>query len=174
MWADNSSVYSRGLGLLLNLIKFWALLGGFLLLAVVLMTTYSAAAGFLISRPFPGDFELTQMGLAVAAFAFLPYCQLTFANVSADIFTTGASPRTVLNLNRLGSLIALFFSGLLIWRTYAGMLDYQTYLELTTILQIPIWYAFVPTLFSLLLLFIASLITLCYPQGSINSPLVDI
>ena len=77
MWADNSSVYSRGLGLLLRLIKAWALLGGFLLLAVVLMTTYSAAAGFLISRPFPGDFELTQMGVAVAAFAFLPYCQLS-------------------------------------------------------------------------------------------------
>ena len=174
MWADNSSVYSRGLGLLLNLIKFWALLGGFLLLAVVLMTTYSAAAGFLISRPFPGDFELTQMGIAVAAFAFLPYCQLTFANVSADIFTTGASPRTVLNLNRLGSLIALFFSALLIWRTYAGMLDYQTYLEITTILQIPLWYAFVPTLFSLLLLFIASLITLRYPSGMIDSPLAGI
>jgi len=174
MWAGNSSTYSRGLGLLLSLIKFWALLGGFLLLAVVLMTAYSAAAGFLISKPFPGDFELTQMGVAVAVFAFLPYCQLTFSNVSADIFTARASPTTVWNLNRLGSVIALLFSGLLIWRTYAGMLDYQTYLELTTILQIPLWYAFVPTLFSLLLLFIASLITLRYPQGSINSPLVDI
>ena len=174
MWADNSSVYSRGLGLLLRLIKAWALLGGFLLLAVVLMTTYSAAAGFLISRPFPGDFELTQMGVAVAAFAFLPYCQLSFANVSADIFTTGASQRTVQNLNRLGSLIALVFSALLIWRTYAGLLDYQEYLELTTILQIPLWYAFVPTLFSLLLLLIASLITLRYPNGSVDSPLTGI
>ena len=174
MWADNSSVYSRGLGLLLRLIKAWALLGGFLLLAVVLMTTYSAAAGFLISRPFPGDFELTQMGVAVAAFAFLPYCQLSFANVSADIFTTGASQRTVRNLNRLGSLIALVFSALLIWRTYAGLLDYQEYLELTTILQIPLWYAFVPTLFSLLLLLIASVITLRYPSGSVDSPLTGI
>lgn len=166
--------YSRGLDLLLTLIKAWALLGGFLLLAVVLMTTYSALAGFLISKPFPGDFELTQMGVAVAAFAFLPYCQLTFSNVSADIFTAGVSTTTVRNLNRLGSLIALVFSAFLIWRTYAGMLDYQTYLELTTILQIPLWYAFVPTLFSLFLLLIASLITLRYPLGSSNSPLTEI
>ncbi|MCH8105366.1 MAG: TRAP transporter small permease [Proteobacteria bacterium] len=166
--------HNKGLDLLLALIKAWALLGGLLLLAVVLMTTYSTLAGFLISKPFPGDFELTQMGVAVAAFAFLPYCQLTFSNVSADIFTARASPATVRNLNRLGSLIAVLFSAFLIWRMYAGMLDYQIYREVTTILQIPLWYAFVPALFSLLLLLIASLITLRYPQGSINSPLTGI
>ncbi|TDJ27431.1 MAG: TRAP transporter small permease [Gammaproteobacteria bacterium] len=165
---------NKGLDLLLALIKAWALLGGLLLLAVVLMTTYSTLAGFLISQPFPGDFELTQMGVAVAVFSFLPYCQLTFSNVSADIFTSRAGPVTVRNLNRLGSLIALFFSTFLIWRMYAGMLDYQIYREVTTILQIPLWYAFVPALFSLLLLLIASLITLRYPQGSINSPLTGI
>jgi len=174
MRTDNLSAYSRGLSLLLSLIKTWALLGGLLLLAVVLMTTYSAVAGFIISKPFPGDFELTEMGVAVAAFAFLPYCQLTFSNVSADIFTARARPPMVRTLNRLGSLIAVFFSGLLIWRMYEGMLDYQTYLEFTTILQIPLWYAFVPTLFSLLLLLIAALITLRYPYGSLNSPLSEI
>lgn len=171
MWIDYLSNAGRRRNLLPGLIKGWALLGGFLLLAVVLMTVYSAAASFLISKPFPGDFELTQMGVAVAAFAFLPYCQLSFANVSADIFTSGASPATVRLLNRLGSLIALFFSLLLIWRMYEGLLDYQTYLEVTTILQIPLWYAFVPTLFSLSLLVLASLLTLCYPQGSKNSPI---
>ena len=161
----------RWFGPLIALIRGWALLGGFLLLAVVLMTTYSALSGFAFAKPFPGDFELTEMGVAVAAFAFLPYCQLTFSNVSADIFTSRAPPGVVRWLDRLGSLIALAFSALLIWRTWAGMLDYQTYLEVTTILQLPIWYAFVPTLFSLALLFIAALITLLYPQGSTDSPL---
>jgi len=159
------------LGLLLALIRGWALLGGCLLLGVVLMTTYSAFSGFAFAKPFPGDFELTQMGVAVAAFAFLPYCQLSFANVSADIFTARASPAVIRWLDRLGSLIAMLFSALLIWRTWAGMIDYQTYLEVTTILELPIWYAFVPTLVSLVLLFVASLITLRYPQGSIDSPL---
>jgi len=161
----------KPLGFLLALIRLWALLGGFLLLSVVLMTTYSALSGFIAGKPFPGDFELTQMGVAVAAFAFLPYCQLTSSNVTADIFTARAKPATVRLLDRLGSLVALAFSALLIWRTWAGMLDYQQYLEVTTILQIPLWYAFVPVLVSLVLLLIACVITLRYPQASTDSPL---
>jgi TRAP-type C4-dicarboxylate transport system permease small subunit len=153
------------LRLALRLIEGWALLGGLVLLVLVLMTTYSAAAGYLMAAPFPGDFELTEMGVAVAVFAFLPYCQVTFANVSADIFSAGAGPIVVRWLGRLGSLAAFFFSALLIWRMYEGMVDYQTYLETTAILQIPIWFAFVPTLLSLTLLALAALITLRYPDG---------
>jgi TRAP-type C4-dicarboxylate transport system permease small subunit len=171
MSLEASKQGGRGLHLLLALIKAWALLGGLVLLAVVVMTTYSAIAGFLFNKPFPGDFELTEMGVAIAAFAFLPYCQLSFANVSADIFTAKASPTLVRQLNRLGSLIALVFSVLLIWRMFAGLQDYQTYLEVTTILQIPLWYAFVPTLMSLVLLALAALITLRYPQDLKHSPL---
>ena len=78
-----------------KLIVGWALFGGVILLLLVIMTTYSAAAGFLIATPFPGDFELTEMGVAVASFAFLPYCQLTFANVSADVFTAKMKPAKV-------------------------------------------------------------------------------
>ena len=148
-----------------NLIIGWALLGGVILLLIVLMTTYSAAAGFLIASPFPGDFELTEMGVAVASFAFLPYCQLTFANVSADVFTSKMKPAKVRFLNRVGSLVAAAFSILLLWRMYEGLLDYQMYLETTTILQIPIWFAFLPALFSLLLLLLASLITFVHPDG---------
>jgi hypothetical protein len=48
---------------------------------------------------------------------------------------------------------------------HAGLLDYQLYLETTTILQVPIWYAFVPSIFSLLLLLLAALITFVHPDG---------
>ena len=86
-----------------KLIVGWALAGGVILLLLVIMTTYSAAAGFLIATPFPGDFEMTEMGVGVASFAFLPYCQLTFANVSADVFTEKMKPAKVRLLSRLGS-----------------------------------------------------------------------
>jgi len=162
------------MALLLRIICGWAFCGGLLLIAVVLMTTYSATAGFLINKPFPGDFELTEMGVAIAAFMFLPYCQITFANVSADIFTASAGPRLIKNLSRLGSIMALAFSLLLIWRMFAGLLDYQTYLEITAILQIPLWYAFVPSLISLCLLAIAAVITFIYPQNHTDSPLSTI
>jgi TRAP-type C4-dicarboxylate transport system permease small subunit len=144
-------------GLLRRAVELWALAGGIVLLGVALMTSWSAASGWVFSRPLPGDVELTEMLVAVAAFAFLPYCQLTRANVSADIFTARAGPRTVALLALLSALIALGFSLLLTWRMYEGLLDYRKYVETTTILRIPIWYAYLPALASLVLLALACL-----------------
>jgi TRAP-type C4-dicarboxylate transport system permease small subunit len=56
--------------------------------------------------------------------------------------------------------VALGFSLLLLWRMYEGLLDYRQYVETTTILRIPIWYAYVPALASLALLAVAALITI--------------
>lgn len=141
------------------LITGWALLGGAVLGAVIAMNVLSVVGG-VVWKPFPGDFEMTQVGVAVAAFAFLPYCQLTRANVSADIFTTGASPVWVARLQLAASLIALLFAGLLLWRMSAGLADQRAYGTTTTILQFPVWIAFVPVLVSLGLLALAALVTL--------------
>ena len=78
-----------------RLIEGWALLGGTLLVAVALMSTWSVISLSVLGFPVPGDFEMVEIGVAVAAFSFLPYCQLKGANVTADIFTAGASPRWV-------------------------------------------------------------------------------
>ncbi|PKP84516.1 MAG: hypothetical protein CVT80_07695, partial [Alphaproteobacteria bacterium HGW-Alphaproteobacteria-2] len=59
-------------------ITAWALLGGGVLLAVVAMNTTSVISA-VFWKPLPGDFEMTEMGIAVAAFAFLPWCQMTGA-----------------------------------------------------------------------------------------------
>jgi TRAP-type C4-dicarboxylate transport system permease small subunit len=56
--------------------------------------------------------------------------------------------------------VALGFSLLLLWRMYEGLLDYRQYIETTTILRIPIWYAYVPALASLALLAAAALISI--------------
>lgn len=138
-----------------RLIEWWALLGGAVLLGIVLLTAWSTATGFIFGKPLPGDFELTQILVAVAVFSFLPYCQLTDANVTADLFTAGAGPRTVAALRLLAALLALGISVLLTWRTWAGMLDYRQFVETTAILKIPIWTAYVPALVSLVLLVLA-------------------
>ena len=167
-----SSSLNRGLvELPIRFIEWWALAGCLVLVCVVLMATVSSVTGFLLATPFPGDFELTEMCVAIAAFMFLPYCQLTFAHVSADIFTSKASDRFIRFLSRAGSVLAIGFSLLLVSRTYEGLLDYQTYLETTTILQIPIWYAFVPAIFSLVLWTVAAVITLMFPEKTVNSPI---
>jgi TRAP-type C4-dicarboxylate transport system permease small subunit len=143
--------------LLRRAVEWWALLGGFVLLGVVFMTSWSATSGVLFARPLPGDVELTEMLTAVAVFMFLPYCQLSGANVTADIFTARAGPRTVAFLSLLSAVVALAFAVLLMGRMYEGMADYREYVETTTILHIPIWYAYVPALASIALLIAASL-----------------
>jgi TRAP-type C4-dicarboxylate transport system permease small subunit len=146
-------------GFVARVIEIWALLGGIVLLCIVLMVAWSATRGFVFDRPLQGDVEMTEMWVAVAAFMFLPYCQLTGANVTADIFTARAGPRTVALLEFVSALVALGFSVLLLWRMYYGLLDYREYVETTTTLHVPILYAYVPALISLALMALASLLS---------------
>jgi len=148
----------------------WALIGGGVLVCVVLVNAYSILAGAIVNRPFPGDFELTEMGVAIAAFCFLPYCQLRGSNVSADIFTAAAGPRAIAAMSVFSATIAILFSALLIWRMSHGLSDYIEYAEITGILSIPIWWAFVPALISLVLLSVASIISFIEALDKLQRP----
>jgi TRAP-type C4-dicarboxylate transport system permease small subunit len=150
---------AKPFGLARRIVELWALAGGLLLLAIVLMNAYSLVADITFRKPLAGDFELVEVGVAVAAFAFLPYCQLTGANVTADIFTQNAGPRMVALLALLSAFIALLFSLLLTWRMSLGLIDYRQDGETTVIMNFPIWLAFIPIVFSLALLALASLIS---------------
>lgn len=158
------------IGLARRVIEFWALAGGLLLLAVVLMTTWSVTASFILGAPVPGDFEMTEIGVAIAAFAFLPYCQMTGANVSADIFTAKMGRAGVAFLALMSSVIALLFSLILLWRMEAGLRDYMEYVEVTAILGFPIWIAYIPILASLVLLATASIITVIEAVTDVRQP----
>lgn len=139
-------------------IEFWALAGGALLVAVVAINVASVL-GAAFGATFPGDFELTEVGVAIAAFAFLPWCQLSRGNVSADIFTSRWPQRRISALRFLSDSVAGLVSVLLFWRMYLGMLDQMQYGYTTTILQFPHWIAFVPILISLGLLSVAAILT---------------
>lgn len=140
--------------------EIWALVGGIVLLSVVLINAYSIAADILFTKPFPGDFEITEVGVGIAAFCFLPFCQITGSNVTADIFTANASKASIVLMNIFASIIALSFSTLLLWRMWDGLLGYREYEEVTGILGFPIWAAFIPCLLSLCLLVVACAMTL--------------
>ncbi len=140
-------------------ITLWAMLGGAVLLAVIAINVLTVLLN-MVGSAFPGDFELTEMGVAVAAFAFLPFCQLSGANVTADIFTARASRRWLAIFALAASAVALGFALLLLWRMWAGMLAQKAYGYVTTILQVPHWRAYALALVSLALLCAASLVTL--------------
>ena len=143
-----------------RIIELWALAGGLLLVAIILMNAYSLVADILLGKPLAGDFELVEVGVAIAAFAFLPYCQLTGANVSADIFMQNARPGIQAALSAAAGAIALAFAALLLWRMALGLVELREYRETTTITGFPIWVAYVPILLSLALLLVAALISL--------------
>ena len=157
-----NSNQGTGLGLIETLtrsiILFWAIAGGFVLVCVVGVNTLSVIGG-IFWKPLPGDYELTEIGIAIAVFAFLPYCHLSGANVTADIFTSRASPGTLSLLRIIASLIAFCFASLLLWKMYEGMINRYDYRHTTAILLIPLWIAYVPILISLVLLILASMVT---------------
>lgn len=155
-------------GFALSLCTGWAVLGGFVLIGVVAVNLVTILGSMGIGAPFPGDFELTEIGVAVAAFAFLPYCQIAGKNVTADIFTARASQFWLAGFSLLASIVAFAFASILLWRMYAGMLDQREYDYTSAILQIPIWTAFVPCLISLALLAFAALVTLLDAAGRLG------
>jgi TRAP-type C4-dicarboxylate transport system permease small subunit len=124
-----------------RVIEGWALLGGALLVVIALMNSWSVISLAVLGFPVPGDFELVKMGVAIAAFSFLPYCQLKGANVTADIFTAGASRVTIAVFTLIAAIVAAFFSVILLWKMTNGMVSYIRYPEVTTILNIPQWVA---------------------------------
>ncbi|MBL3562161.1 TRAP transporter small permease [Rhodovulum sulfidophilum] len=140
-------------------VAFWAILGGLVLAGVVGLNLASILGG-MVGHPVPGDFELTEIGTAIAVFAFLPWCQLTRANVTADVFTMGASPIWTARMSLAGSLAALAVAGILFWRMSLGLADQHAYGYTSAILQIPLWPCFVPVLVSLALLALAAAATL--------------
>ena len=147
-------------GLVLRIATAWAVLGGFVLVAVVVFNVASVVGSAVWGKALPGDFEITELGVAIAAFAFLPYCQIAGLNVTADIFTSRASPFWLSLFSLLGAIVALIFGAVLLWRMSAGMIDQRTYDTSTALLQIPLWWGYAACLASLALLVVASFASL--------------
>ena len=147
--------------------RYWAYIGGALVFAIVMVNVYSIVGMVLFRRPFPGVYEIVQVGTAVAMFMFLPYCQITGSNVTADVFTTRLRRRTVVRLGGLGALLGLAFALFLLWRMGSGLNDVYVYRETTAIYQFPIWVAYVPILASLVLLSLAAIANLAQARRGV-------
>ncbi len=132
-----------------SLARLMALGGGLVLAALVLMTTASIVGRALIPfglAPIPGDFELVEMGIAFAVFAFLPWCQLQRGHATVELFTSKMGVRANAVLDSVSDILMFFVAGLLTWRLYLGMLDKRSYFETTFILQTPMWWGYAAAL----------------------------
>ena len=141
------------------LARAFALAGGVVLVAMTGMSVVSIAGRTVLGRPLAGDFELVQVGCAVAVAAFLPYCQLRRGNIIVDFFTARAGPRVQAALDTLGALLLAAVMALLAWRTAAGMLTVKAAGEVTMIVGFPVWLGYAAIVPSLALTALAGLAT---------------
>lgn len=139
-------------GWLMTACKVFAGIGGLTLLAMMLMTVASVTLRTVIGKPIPGDFELVELGSAIAIFCFLPWCQATSGNVVVDFFTQKAGPRPTHIMDAFGSLIYLAIAALLLWRLIHGGLEMRYYGEQTMVLAVPVWWSFIVVIPAMILL----------------------
>lgn len=132
--------------------EVFALAGGAVLLAVMTLTVVSVTGRTFFGSPVLGDFELVEVGCAVAIFAFLPYCQMSGGNVVVDIFMRGLGETSRRRLDALHSLVFALIAALFAWRLSLGGAELFAWGETTMILGLPMWLGFVPMVASSALL----------------------
>ncbi|MCC1493207.1 TRAP transporter small permease [Cognatishimia sp. F0-27] len=121
-----------------------AIAGGLVLLAIVVLTCVSIAGRALVPfdigvGPIRGIYDMTEIGMAAAIFAFLPWAQLKDSHARVDLF----QPVMPASLNRVLDLLfnmAMFVvASVGTYRLYLGMRDKLSFGETTLIAQIPVW-----------------------------------
>lgn len=120
----------------------FAMVGGFVASLVAVMTVASITGRALASTPIQGDFELTQLGIAVCISLCLPWCQVHGANIIVDFFTQKAQARTQQAMDGVGALMLAAMSGVLAWRTAAGAMVVSEAGETSMILSLPGWWIY--------------------------------
>jgi len=118
-----------------------ALLGGFLLVGLAGLVTMSVLMRWILGEGVNGDFELVQMGLAVAVFAFLPLCQARRGNVMVDTFTQWLPGSVQAVIDALWDLLYAAFAGFIAWRLSVGAWEALSSHTTSMVLALPIHYA---------------------------------
>lgn len=135
----------RRLQIIVELIaRVLALAGGAVLLCIIVLTCVSIIGRALVPfdfgvGPIRGIYDMTEIGMAAAIFAFLPWAQFNEAHARVDLFQP-IMPKTMDRvLDLLFNVAMLVVAAVGTWRLYLGMQDKLSFGETTLIAQIPVW-----------------------------------
>ena len=128
-----------------------ALVGGAVLLGIVVLTCVSIAGRALIPLdvglgPIRGIYDMTEIGMATAVFAFLPWTQLREGHARVDLFQPTFPKSMNLSLDLVFNIAMCAIALVGTYRLYLGMLDKKSFGETTLIAQIPVWYGYAASL----------------------------
>jgi TRAP-type C4-dicarboxylate transport system permease small subunit len=145
--------------------RLMALIGGFVLTALVILTCVSvlgrglntlghsdlleglapALAAWLAGTgigPVTGDYELVEAGIAFAVFAFLPICQLYACHATVDVFTAMMPGRVNSYLAAFWEVVLALVIVVIGWRLFLGFTEKLDNGQTTFLLQFPVWWAY--------------------------------
>ncbi|MAZ06110.1 MAG: hypothetical protein CME81_06865 [Halomonas sp.] len=134
-----SAVVSKGLAWLS---RQFALAGGLIMMALAIMQVVSIIGRSAAGMAVQGDYELVEMGLAMAVFLFLPECYLRQGHVVVDLFTAHCRQSTIRFLEGVGDLLFLVVSAVLVWRLTLAGIESRDYWEQSMILGLPHWWMY--------------------------------
>jgi TRAP-type C4-dicarboxylate transport system permease small subunit len=129
-----------GLAALLGrLVTGWALLGGLVFVALVVMSIISIVGRKLFAHPIEGDMELLMMGAAVGSAAFLAVCEMDDHHIKVDALTTWMGERARAALDAVAHALLAGVSALITWRTVLYAIECHENMEVSTLLLVPVW-----------------------------------
>lgn len=177
------------LGRVLERIARWmAYFGGTILAAVAGVTVFSIFGrfmdpfqgdmlkGLIDLGPIKGDFEMVEMGCAVAVFSFLPYTQLKRGHVTVDLFIDRLPDRAKAFLGFVGDALLALAAYVILWRLWLGFgekfpygsdafrgalgMGYKPFFAETSYeLELPLWIPFGLSLIGAFFFFVVALYT---------------
>ena len=121
-----------------------ALFGGWLLLAVAIVSASDALLRDFLGRPLPGTFEATELVLAAIIFFGLPYTSLTDSHVSVDFLTGRLGQRTQYAIIAVNALICAGLFGVITLQMTALAAEFLATQRTTITMRIPIFPCIVP------------------------------
>ncbi|MFK5980508.1 MAG: TRAP transporter small permease [Rhizobiaceae bacterium] len=156
---ENSYKKGRAILLFEKVCRTFAICGAAVMLLLSVITVASVLGRYFFNTPVSGDFEMVEIGCAIAVSAFLPYCQLAQGNVIVDFFTQNTHPKIKNVMDAFGCIMLTLMAMLFTWRLSLGGYDLYRYNDQTMILQVNTWFGFVIIVPSMALLAIAGLVT---------------
>ena len=160
LYVDKDAEPVALVGRVLNkLCRTFAVGSGVMLILMSLMSVASIVGRSLFDKPVLGDYELVQAMSAVAVSMALPFCQMIRGHIIVDFFTVHAPKKFNRACDIVASLLLALAAFLFSWRITLGMFDLQGSNDASMLLNLPIWWGYVPMIPSFFLLGCAALYT---------------
>ncbi len=145
VFVDKDAGPTDPVGRVLNLAsRLFAIAAGVMLVLMALMSLASIVGRTVLDKPILGDYELVQSMSALAVAMTLPFCQMIRGHIIVDFFSTGFPKPLNRWLDGLANLVLGLAGFLVAWRTAIGLVGLYSSGDASMLLNLPIWWAYIP------------------------------